>query len=69
MRRMAKKNKTIEDLYYIVENEGLGYAVADYVNPDTIEDNEMRKLWKEADEALKKVQNVLDKWEEENEND
>lgn len=64
-----KKKKTIEDLYDIVQNEGLGYAVADYVNPDTIEDDEMRKLWKEADEALKKVQRVLDKWEEENEDE
>ncbi|TPF18053.1 hypothetical protein [Priestia megaterium] len=66
---MAIKKKTIEDLYYIVENEGLGYAVADYVNPDTIENDEMRKIWIEADEALKKVQKILDKWEEENEDE
>ncbi|WP_425203736.1 hypothetical protein [Priestia megaterium] len=64
---MTRKKKTIEDLYYIVENEGLGYAVADYVNPDTIEDDEMKKLWEEAEAALSKVQKVLDKWGEENE--
>jgi len=64
-----KEKKTIEDLYYIVENEGLGYAVADYVNADTIEDDEMRNLWKEAEEASKKVQRILDKWEEENEDE
>jgi len=62
-----KKKKTIEDLYDIVQNEGLGYAVSDYVNADTIEDDEMRKLWENASEALKKVEDALDKWEEENE--
>jgi hypothetical protein len=56
------KGYSIQDLADIVEIEGLGYSISDYVNPDKIEDASLKKLWKKAQDALRAVQDFLDDW-------
>ena len=51
---------TIEEVADIVEGEGLGYAVTDYMNSDSIEDEELAKLWEEASIAMRKIQEILE---------
>lgn len=41
-----------ETLVDIIEEEGLGYAVQYYVNPDKIKNSDTYDLWKAAKEAL-----------------
>lgn len=50
---------TNEDVLDIVENEGLEYAILDYMTLDDIEDEELRELCKEAEGALGRVQKKL----------
>lgn len=49
-----------EDLYNLVQNEGLSYAVQYYLNPDKIESEETKKLWLNAREALNALSKHLD---------
>jgi len=46
------EKKTVKQVGEIVINEGLGYAVEDYLSPNGIEDYELSKLWREASNAL-----------------
>ena len=59
---MAKK--TIEEVASIVDNEGMGYAIMDYMGADSIKDKELSKLWKEAQEVLSKIENILEPYRE-----
>lgn len=43
---------TNADLADIIEDEGAGYAITDYVNADHIEDQETRALWIAAERAI-----------------
>lgn len=40
------------DLANIIEDEGAGYAITDYVNAERIEDPETRALWIAAERAI-----------------
>lgn len=46
---------TNEELVEIAENEGLGYMVMHYTSPDSCEDEETKKLFTEARDALNKL--------------
>ena len=50
---------TKEDQINIVENEGLGYAVQSYVDPDLIEDMYLRAIWRQAKELLDDIEEEL----------
>lgn len=43
---------TNADLADIIEDEGLGYAVTEYVSVERIEDPTMRALWEHAHSTL-----------------
>lgn len=43
---------TNAELADIIEDEGLGYAVSEYVSADQIEDPTMRALWEHASLTL-----------------
>jgi len=43
----------------IVESEGLGYAVQDYMSADDINDPKLRKLWHNAKVALDALSSYL----------
>jgi len=44
----------------VVESEGLGYAVTDYLNASSIDDPDLRKVWRAAAEALAQLESALD---------
>lgn len=52
------KNTEIAD---IVECEGLGYTIMDYLNSDSIEDEDLKEKWIAAERLLQSIQNILDK--------
>jgi hypothetical protein len=52
--------KTIQDVVDIINTEGLGYAVQDYLNFDNIEDKELLKLWMVAQETLDAIEKYIE---------
>lgn len=52
-------NYTAKQVSEIVDSEGLGYAVTEYLNASSIQDPELRAAWAEAAAALAKVQQLL----------
>lgn len=52
-------NQQVADL---IMDEGIGYAVRDYLSPDSIEDEELRKLWLDAFNALNAIEIKLDEY-------
>ena len=51
--------KSIAEVNEIVEMEGLGYALEDYLNEDEIEDGKLAELWGEARGAIAAVREFL----------
>jgi len=49
----------IREVADIVDSEGLGYAIVDYMNGDEIEDQELRDLWKQASPILARIQEII----------
>jgi hypothetical protein len=49
----------IEEVAQKVESEGLGYVVLDYLDAESIMDEELRALWKQAKDALDKIEKML----------
>lgn len=53
----------------IVNQEGIGYAVLHYMSSKDIKDKELKKLWNKAHKALKNLEDFLENFEDdENEN-
>lgn len=50
-------NDKIKD---IIEDEGLGYAVLDYLSPKEIDDPILARLWQSAQITLKQIEEYLD---------
>ena len=50
---------TNEDLKGIIEREGIGYTLTDYLNPNDIKDDEIRILAIRASDALQQIENKL----------
>jgi hypothetical protein len=56
----GKNNTSLEELYHIYEIEGHGYAVEDYSNNVSCDDDpEVAILWNNAAESLKKLTNYF----------
>jgi len=51
---------TNEEVADVVENEGIGYAIQDYMDHKRIADKKLAKLWKEAGEKLDAITDILD---------
>lgn len=51
-----------EEVADIVFEEGLGYAVDDYLSYERIEDEELAEAWHEAHEALCNIYTLLADW-------
>lgn len=58
---MSKKWSN-EDIAWKVEDEGLEYMIMSYLNADSIEDEELKKLWATAGETLDKIKEILDSY-------
>lgn len=50
---------TNEEVADIVEQEGLGYSVMDYLSSEQIEDEVLRALWENAADLLYKIDSYL----------
>lgn len=46
---------TIQEVAQIVASEGLGYAVGEYLNSDSIQDADLRELWENAQVSLNEL--------------
>ena len=55
---MASYNK--DEVAEIIENEGLGYAVTEYMSSEHIEDPELATLWRIARAALQDIEDFLE---------
>lgn len=51
---------SVKDVAYIVDSEGLGYAIMHYLSADRIEDPKLRRMWEEAGVLLTKIEAYLD---------
>lgn len=54
--------KTKQEVADIIEMEGLGYAITDYLDADNIEDEELSILWGRADAAMKLIMRKLEEY-------
>lgn len=54
---------TIEELYRIVQIEGYGYGLKDYMGKikEECESEELKKLWNNAVDCLNELENFFDK--------
>lgn len=50
---------TNKEVSSIVENEGLGYAIAHYMSGDDIEDPILKEKWKQAQILLREIESML----------
>lgn len=50
---------TDQDVADYVENEGLGYAIQYGTSGDDFQNEELKKLWKEAAVLLNKIDDIL----------
>lgn len=48
-----------EEVAWVVENEGLDYAICEYMGADSIADSELAEAWEAAKFALKRVVDLL----------
>lgn len=50
---VLKEDKmTVAQVVDVIDSEGLGYAIRDYMSGDFIEDQELAKLWDEARKSI-----------------
>lgn len=59
------KPKSLEEVAQIVDSEGLGYAITDYLSPENIEDEGLRELWLQAQTHLNLIEQKLAPYSEE----
>ena len=55
----AKKGYSNDEVADIIENEGLGYAIESYLGYKDIDDPKLAKAWKQAEDAISKIQKIL----------
>jgi hypothetical protein len=49
-----------EEIALKADSEGLAYMVTDYLSADSIEDEELKVLWKQANDVLRKIEKILE---------
>lgn len=56
---MKKEKTTAEDLKIIINGEGIGYAIQNYVGHEDIKDKELARLWKRAKKLLDLIEEKI----------
>lgn len=56
---MSVKKYSIKQIAEIVNNEGLGYAVQNYLGADEIKDKALATEWKKAKDSLDIIEGML----------
>ena len=51
--------KSLKEVASVVISEGLGYAVAEYMSGDSIEDPKLAEIWDRAGDALHEIEAYL----------
>lgn len=54
------KSMTIDQIAEYVLIEGLGYSVENGISHESIEDGNLSGLWKQAEDILQKIQEILE---------
>lgn len=57
---MAQLKMTVEEVASVVDREGLGYALTNYMNADSIADSMLAQAWTQAQQAMARVKDLLD---------
>lgn len=52
---LTTKQLTKEEIRDIVSEEGLGYSITDYINPNSIIDDKLKEMWKTTRKMLKEI--------------
>lgn len=52
------KKYSNEDVGGVISNEGLGYAIQNYLSWKDIEDKQLAKYWKQAAESMNKIEEI-----------
>lgn len=47
------------EVHALIENEGIGYAVQDYLRADRIQDEDLAQMWADARELLNCIEAYL----------
>jgi len=55
-----KRTMNNKQIAHIVDNEGLGYAITDYMGSEDFKDRHLAKLWDQAKEILDEITEILD---------
>lgn len=55
---MSKLNN--QEVINIIESEGIGYAVTEYLSSTSIDDKELAQMWKEVSTLLKSILEYLE---------
>jgi hypothetical protein len=50
---------SVEDVKFIIENEGIGYAIQHYLPYGDIEDNQLSLMWKNAEQILNSIEDYV----------
>ncbi len=58
---MNSEKLSNEDVWSIVENEGLGYAIQHYMSYNRIADPILAEKWKQAAQLLDEIDTLLDR--------
>jgi len=56
---LPKGKLTVEQVQEYVMYEGLGFCIYEYIEPRKIQDAKLVKLWKEAQQAMQKIQEYI----------
>lgn len=61
---MSEPDMTIEDVANYANSEGLGYAIQHGFHSDSIIDEELAALWRQAEDVISKIEEMLPELEE-----
>lgn len=53
------RKKTHRDVAYLINREGIGYAIENYLDPDEIEDTALAEAVRDAAAALERITSIL----------
>jgi len=56
---LNESKMSIEDVKLVIENEGLGYAIQNYMSYNEIEDKKLASMWKKAAKILNNIEDYV----------
>lgn len=56
---MSVEKMSIKQVADVIRSEGLGYSVQNYIDPESIEDETLSRLWGQAEEVLGAIEGFM----------